>query len=55
MAAAMQSQMLYMMPLMTIFIGFKFPSGLVLYWLTFSVFMLIQQLYLKNKQLWKNL
>lgn len=50
MAAVMQSQMLYMMPLMTIFIGFKFPSGLVLYWLTFSVFMLIQQLYLKNEK-----
>jgi len=49
MAAAMQSQMLYMMPLMTIFIGFKFPSGLVLYWLTFSIFMLVQQLYLKSK------
>ncbi|MBU1085474.1 MAG: YidC/Oxa1 family membrane protein insertase [Candidatus Beckwithbacteria bacterium] len=48
MAAAMQSQMLYMMPLMTIFIGFKFPSGLVLYWLTFSVFMLVQQLMLKK-------
>ncbi|MEA3354969.1 MAG: YidC/Oxa1 family membrane protein insertase [Patescibacteria group bacterium] len=49
MAAAMQSQMLYMMPLMTLFIGFKFPSGLVLYWLTFSIFMLVQQLILKSK------
>lgn len=49
MAAAMQTQMLYLMPLMTLFIGFKFPSGLVLYWLTFSIFMLIQQLWLKTK------
>ena len=49
MAAAMQTQMLYFMPIMTLFIGFRFPSGLVLYWLTFSVFMLVQQLYLKNK------
>lgn len=48
-AATMQEQMLYLMPLMTLFIGFRFPSGLVLYWLTFSVFMLIQQLWLKNK------
>lgn len=48
MAAAMQTQMLYLMPIMTLFIGFRFPSGLVLYWLTFSVFMLIQQLWLKH-------
>ncbi len=48
MAAAMQTQMLYLMPLMTLFIGFRFPSGLVLYWLTFSIFMLVQQLYLKH-------
>ena len=43
MAAAMQEQMLYLMPAMTLFIGFTFPSGLVLYWLTFSLFMLVQQ------------
>ncbi len=50
MAAMMQKQMLYMMPLMTILIGFSFPSGLVLYWLTFSLFMLVQQSFLiKNK------
>ena len=49
MAAAMQSQMLYLMPAMTLFIGFSFPSGLVLYWLTFSLLMLIQQLWLKRK------
>lgn len=46
MAAAMQQQMLYLMPLMTLFIGFKFASGLVLYWLTFSLVMLVQQLFL---------
>jgi len=49
MAAAMQQQMLYLMPVMTLFIGLRFPSGLVLYWLTFSVFMLVQQLWMKNK------
>jgi len=50
MAAMMQKQMLYMMPLMTILIGFSFPSGLVLYWLTFSLFMLVQQSFLiRNK------
>jgi len=47
-AMAAQSQMLYLFPLMTIFIGFSFPSGLVLYWLVFSVFTAAQQ-YLINK------
>lgn len=48
MAVMMQKQMLYIMPLMTLFIGFRFASGLVLYWLTFSLFMLIQQLMMKK-------
>jgi len=42
--------MLYLMPLMTLFIGFKFASGLVLYWLTFSLVMLFQQLWLDHGQ-----
>src|SRR3990167_5910919 len=49
-AAAMQEQMLYLFPIMTLFVGLRFPSGLVLYWLTFSIFMLIQQMRLKNGQ-----
>ncbi|OGD62767.1 hypothetical protein A2160_04890 [Candidatus Beckwithbacteria bacterium RBG_13_42_9] len=49
MATAMQQQMLYLMPIMTIVIGFSFPSGLVLYWLALSLAMLGQQL-LINKQ-----
>lgn len=47
--AAMQTQMLYLMPIMTLIVGFKFPSGLVLYWLTFSLFMLFQQLFINSK------
>ena len=47
-AASMQTQMLYLFPLMTLFIGFKFPSGLVLYWLVFSLIMLVQQILLNN-------
>lgn len=43
MAASMQSQMLYLFPIMTILIGFTFPSGLVLYWFVFSLFTMIQQ------------
>lgn len=43
MMAATQQQMLYLFPLMTIFIGFTFASGLVIYWFVFSLFQLVQQ------------
>jgi len=52
-AATMQTQMLYLFPLMTILIGFSFPSGLVLYWLVFSIFTVIQQHFV-NKGLFIN-
>lgn len=45
MAQAMQSQMVYMMPLMTIFISLKFHSGLVLYWVISTLFSIAQQYY----------
>ena len=48
MAMSMQKQMLIFMPVMTILIGLNFPSGLVLYWLTFSVVMVVQQVLLKK-------
>jgi len=41
--AAMQMQMTYMFPLMTLLIGYSFPSGLVLYWLIFSLVSFVQQ------------
>jgi len=44
----MQQQMLYLMPLMTIFAGWKLPSGLVLYWLTTTIFSLIQQYFVSG-------
>ena len=44
----MQGQMLYLMPLMTILIGWKLPSGLVLYWLATTVFSLIQQYFVSG-------
>jgi YidC/Oxa1 family membrane protein insertase len=47
-AVAMQTQMLYLFPLMTILIGFSFPSGLVLYWFVFSLFTMIQQYFLNK-------
>jgi len=40
-----QEQMLYMFPLMTIVFGFQFPSGLVIYWLIFSLVSAVQQYY----------
>lgn len=43
MQVAMQQSMTYTMPLMTIFFGMKFPSGLALYWLIFSIVNMFQQ------------
>ncbi|HRZ94965.1 MAG TPA: YidC/Oxa1 family membrane protein insertase [Candidatus Moranbacteria bacterium] len=39
----MTQQMLYLGPLLTLFIGIKFPAGLALYWLVSTVFAIIQQ------------
>lgn len=40
---AMQKSMVITFPLMTLFIGLKFPAGLALYWVTFSIFQAVQQ------------
>lgn len=40
---AMQQSMVYTFPLFTLFIGLKFASGLVLYWLLFSLYQALQQ------------
>ena len=45
----MSAQMLYLGPLLTLFIGVKFPAGLALYWLVSTVFMVVQQYYLEKK------
>jgi len=45
MAASMQQQMVYMMPLMTVLISLNFQSGLILYWVISTVFSIIQQYY----------
>jgi len=44
MMSAMRTQSLYFMPLMTIFIGWNFSLGLLLYWFTTSALMIGQQL-----------
>ena len=39
----MSSTMMYTIPLMTLYFGYKFPSGLALYWLVFSIGTVWQQ------------
>ncbi|KKP97325.1 MAG: Sec-independent factor for membrane protein insertion (YidC/SpoIIIJ family) [Candidatus Moranbacteria bacterium GW2011_GWE1_36_7] len=48
-ANIMTKQMLYLGPIMTLFIGIKFPAGLSLYWLAGTLFMLIQQILMEKK------
>jgi YidC/Oxa1 family membrane protein insertase len=46
--AAMNKQMMYMMPVMIVVIGWNLPAGLSLYWITTTLFSLGEQLYLKR-------
>lgn len=48
-AQMMSKQMLYLGPVLTLMIGLKFPAGLALYWLTSTVFTIIQQGYVLKK------
>ena len=50
MAAMMNKQMMIMMPIMTIVIGFTLPGALTLYWLTMSVLTVAQQWYMLDYQ-----
>lgn len=43
MMSAMNKQMMYFMPLMTVFIGVGLPSGLILYWLVTTLLTILQQ------------
>ncbi len=49
--AAYQSQkiMMYLMPVFMVWIFATLPSGLVLYWMVFNIFSIIQQYYLMKK------
>lgn len=42
-AAMMNKQMLYVMPALTVILGFKLPSGLIIYWLVNILFTIVQQ------------
>lgn len=46
----MSKQMMYLGPLLTLFIGIKFPAGLALYWLVSTVFAIIQQMKVLEKE-----
>lgn len=45
----MNKQMIYFFPLITIFIARSLPSGLAVYWVTTSLFMIFQQWYINSK------
>lgn len=49
-ASMMNTQMLYVMPVITIFVSASFPAGLSLYWITSTGFSIVQQYFvMKNK------
>jgi len=48
MAESIQSQMLYMMPIMTGVIALRFPAGLAVYWVATTLFSLVQQYFVSG-------
>lgn len=48
MGMAMQKQMVFLMPLMTTFIAWRFQSGLGLYWVTTTLFSVVQQYFVSG-------
>lgn len=50
MAVSMQKQMLYLFPAMTLIFGYTMPSGVILYWLIFSLFSFAQQLLINKSR-----
>jgi YidC/Oxa1 family membrane protein insertase len=51
MASIMNKQMMYMMPVLTVFIGIGLPGGLTLYWLATTLLMVAQQKLMFKKTL----
>lgn len=49
MAAIMNKQMTYMMPILTVFIGATLPGGLTLYWLVITLLTALQQFIILKK------
>ncbi|MFH1610338.1 MAG: YidC/Oxa1 family membrane protein insertase [Patescibacteria group bacterium] len=50
MTSIMNKQMMYFMPLITVFIGLSLPSGLTLYWFITTILTGVQQIYIFKKQ-----
>jgi YidC/Oxa1 family membrane protein insertase len=50
----MSKQMLFLGPIMTLFIGIKFAAGLSLYWLISTLFAIVQQAHLNRKEVAKS-
>lgn len=47
-ALKMSRQMVYFFPIMIVFISWKLPAGLVLYWIVTTAFSLFEQMYIKR-------
>ena len=50
MMQSMSKQMLYILPVMTVFIGSTWPAGLPLYWIVTTLFGIAQQYYIIRKE-----
>lgn len=48
MTAAMQKNMAYIFPVMTVFIAIQFPAALALYWVASTIFGIVQQYFFKR-------
>lgn len=51
MAAGINKQMMYFLPIITVIFGYQFPAGVTLYWLSSTAFTWVQQLiFLREKK-----
>ncbi|MFC1701101.1 YidC/Oxa1 family membrane protein insertase [Patescibacteria group bacterium] len=48
MMGSMMNQMTFMMPIITVYIAWKLPAALALYWIVFTVFGIVQQYFTPN-------
>lgn len=48
--AAMTKQMMYMFPIMTMFLSFSVPAGLVFYWIATTLFSILTQVYVNHEK-----
>jgi len=47
---AINKQMIYMMPLMTVFLAISIPAGLTLYWVATTLLSILQQVYVNHEK-----